>query len=237
MMKEMLQLVQRGNSSGLDPYIHALVLPNPDSWFPSQFGDRQGLQFAQNYEQIERYLSQYFTQALQTETGLKYNSVQVLRFRDACTSDASEFEYPVLAARAERNTALYEVRFVKDTSYRSLFPFAYVDGGFRYLGNLTIKQPDNRVFGQDIQWPKLIHEVPPTYPMGFNRPQNSGVVKLWGTIGTDGSVSDLHVIQGTCAYVQATVDAVKKWRFTPLTVDGKPQATTYPFQYSYGPGR
>lgn len=237
MMKEMLQLAQRGNTSGLDPYFHALVLPNPDSWFQSQFGDRQGLQFAKNYEQIERYLSQYFTQALQTETGLKYNSVEVVRFRDACSSNASEFEYPVLAARAERNTPLYEVRFVKDTTYRALFPFAYVDGGFRYLGNLAIKQPDNRVYGQDIQWPKLIHEVAPVYPMGFNRPQNSGLVKLWGTIGPDGTVSDLHVIQGTCAYVQATVDAIKKWRFTPLMVDGKAQATTYPFQYSYGPGR
>jgi TonB family protein len=112
-----------------------------------------------------------------------------------------------------------------------------VDGGFRYLGNLTITQPDNRVFGQNIQWPKLVHEVPPVYPMGFDRPQNSGLVKLWGTIGTDGSVSNLHVIEGTCPYVRATIDAVKKWRFTPLMVDGKPQETTYPFQYSYGPAQ
>jgi TonB family protein len=237
MMKEMMQIAQHGKLQDLQPYIHALVLPNADSWFPAQFGDKQGLRFAQSYEQVEQYLSAYFTQALQTETGLKYNSVQVQRFRDACTSEASAFEYPVLMAREQQSTPLYEVRFVKDTSYRSLFPFAYVDGGFRYLGNLTITQPDNRVFGQNIQWPKLIHEVPPVYPMGFDRPQNSGLVKLWGTIGADGSVSNLHVIEGTCPYVKATMDAVKKWRFTPLMVDGKPQETTYPFQYSYGPSQ
>ena len=176
-------------------------------------------------------------QTLQTDTGLKYNSVEVQRFRSSCTSDASEFEYPVLAAREQQSTALYEVRFVKDTTFRTLFPFAYVDGAFRYLGTLQIQQPDNRVLGQNVQWPKLIHEVAPVYPMGLNRPNNSGLVKLWGTIGVDGSVSDLHVIEGTCAYVQATIDAVKKWRFTPLTVDGKVQATVYPFQYSYGPAR
>lgn len=234
MMKEMLQLVQHGNSSGLDPYFHALVLPNPDSWFQSQFGDKQGLQFSQSYERVEGYLSQYFTALLQMDSGLKYDVVEVRRFRDTCSSEANEFEYPVLAARAEKSTPLYEVRFVKGTTFRSLFPFAYVDGGFRYLGNLTIKQPDNRVYGQNIQWPKLIHEVAPVYPAGFGLTENSGAVKLWGTIGTDGSVSDLHVIQGSCPFVKATEDAVKKWRFTPLTVDGKPQATTYPFQYSYG---
>lgn len=75
--------------------------------------------------------------------------------------------------------------------------------------------------------------------MAFNavRPNNSDVVKLWGTIAADGSVSGLHVMQGTCAYVEATINAVKKWKFTPLMVDGKAQSTIYPFQYSYGPGR
>ncbi len=239
MMKQMLDISQHGKEEDLQPFFHALLIPNPDSWFPSQFGDTQGTQFAQEYQEVQNYIASFFKQALQTDTGLKYDTVDVRRFRDSCDSGANEFEYPVLASRAERTIPLYEVRFIKGTTYRWLFPFAYIDGGFRYLGNLQVKQPDNRVYGQDIQWPKLIHEVPPVYPMAFNatRPNNSDVVKLWGTIGADGSVTGLHVIQGTCAYVEATINAVKKWKFTPLMVDGKAQSTTYPFQYSYGPGQ
>lgn len=206
MMKQMLDISQHGKEGDLQSFFHALLIPSPDSWFPSQFGDQQGTQFAQEYQEVQNYIAAFFKQALQTDTGLKYDTVEVRRFRDSCDSGANEFEYPVLASRAERIIPLYEVRFIKDTTYRWLFPFAYVDGGFRYLGNLQIKQPDNRVYGQDIQWPKLIHEVPPVYPMAFNatRPNNSDVVKLWGTIGPDGSVSGLHVMQGTCAYVEAT---------------------------------
>ena len=239
MMKQMLDMAQHGKTEDLQPYFHALLIQNPDSWFPAQFGDQQGTQFAQQYQAVQQYIGSYFSQTLQTDTGLKYDTVEVRRFRDACTPDANEFEYPVLAARAEQATPLYEVRFIKGTSFRWLFPFAYIDGGFRYLGNLQIKQPENQVLGQDIEWPKLIHEVAPVYPMDFNaaRPNNSDLVKLWGTIGADGTVSGLHVIQGTCAYVEATINAVKKWRFTPLIVDGKAQASIYPFQYSYGPGR
>lgn len=239
MMKQMLDISQRGKDEDLQPFFHALLIPSPDSWFPSQFGDQQGTQFAQEYQEVQNYIASFFKQALQTDTGLKYDTVDVRRFRDSCDSGANELEYPILAARAERTIPLYEVRFIKGTTYRWLFPFAYIDGGFRYLGNLQIKQPDNRVYGQDIQWPKLIHEIPPVYPMAFNatRPNNSDVVKLWGTIQADGSVSGLHVMQGTCAYVEATINAVKKWKFTPLMVDGKAQSTTYPFQYSYGPGQ
>ena len=239
MIKQMLDISQRGKLDDLQPFFHALLIPNPDSWFPSQFGDQQGAQFAEEYQQVQQYIASYFKQALQTDTGLKYDTVEVRRFRDSCDSSANEIEYPVLSARTERAVPLYEVRLVKGTTFRWLFPFAYIDGGFRYLGNLQVRQPDNRVMGQDIQWPKLIHEVPPVYPMAFNatRPNNSDVVKLWGTIEADGSVSGLHVMQGTCAYVEATINAVKKWKFTPLVVDGKAQSTTYPFQYSYGPGQ
>ncbi len=237
MMKQMLDMAQHGKLEDLQPYFHALLLPNPDSWFSAQFGAQQGTGFAQSYQNMAQNLPVLFANTLQTNTGMKFTLVEVQRFRSACTNEANESEYPVLAAREQQSTALYEVRFVKDTAFRWLFPFAYVDGGFRYLGNLEVKQPDNRVYGENVQWPKLIHEVAPTYPNGFNRPNNSGLVKLWGTIGIDGNVSDLHVIEGTCPYVEATIDAVKKWRFTPLTVDGKPQPTVYPFQYSYGPGQ
>lgn len=237
MMKGMLALSGHGQNDQLSAYYHALAIPNPDAWFSAQFGDRDGVRFAASYQNIEELLPAMFSNILQTETGLKYDSVEVIRFRDACTADANETEYPILADRVQQTTALYEVRFMKNGGYRWMFPFAYVDGGFRYLGNLQIVAPPNNIMGTDIEQPKLIKEVQAVYPNGFNMPGNTGNVRLWGIVSADGTVRDLHAIRGTCPYVKATIDAVKKWRFKPLMVDGKPQDVVYPFEYNFGLNR
>ncbi|MFZ0213641.1 MAG: energy transducer TonB [Candidatus Acidiferrales bacterium] len=245
MMKEILDLAKRGDNAGLTTYYNALILPNPDSWFASQFGAADATSFAQNYANMPQFMPEIFTSALEPGAGMKFDHVEVYRFKDACDSRAGESEYPILAAREQQSTPLYEVRFVKDTTYRLLFPFAYVDGGFRYLGNLTIIAPKNQIAVEpspdgsrpDIQYPKVIHQVPPVYPSGFDQRRNNGLVKLWGVIGIDGTVSNLHVIEGTCAFAKATIDAYKKWRYTPLMVNGKAQEMYYPFQFGYTPGQ
>jgi hypothetical protein len=159
MMKQMLALSGHGENQELNAYYHALILPSPDSWFASQFGDRYGTRFGQNYQNMEQSLPAMFASTLQTETGLQYDTVEIIKFKDACTNDANETEYPVLAAREQQSSALYEVRFLKNNGYRWLFPFAYVDGEFRYLGNLQIQAPPNNFLGNNVQPPKLIKEV------------------------------------------------------------------------------
>lgn len=245
MMKEILDMAKRGDSAGLSAYYNALILPNPDSWFASQFGSGDGTRFAGDYGRYSDNIAEIFTNTLEPGAGMKFDHVEVIRFKDACDPNASESEYPILAAREQQSTPLYEVRFVKDTTYHWLFPFAYVDGGFRYLGDLTIVAPKNQIAlpesadgsRPNVQYPKVIRQVAPIYPSGFGERRDNGMVKLWGVIGTDGTVSNLHVIQGTCAFAKATIDAFKKWRYTPLMVNGKPQEMYYPFEFGYTPGR
>jgi TonB-like protein len=248
MMKAMLDMTKHGDNQALEPYYQALVLPDPASWFPAQFGAQQGGQFAQSYGPVARSVEAFFTDTIQSDPNLQSSYVEVRRFKSACDSDANDSEYPLLMAREDQSTLLYEVRFVKGNGYRWLFPFVYVNGGFRYLGNMQIRTPQNHIAPPrpsdtagdssdgGVQMPKLIKEVQAEFPMGLNM-RNAGVVKLWGVIGTDGSVRDLHLIEGTCAFAKATIDAVKKWRFTPLMVNGQPQEMFYPFQYSFGPGQ
>lgn len=248
MMKEMLDMAKHDDNQGLEPYYQALVLPNPSSWFPAQFGPDQGAQFSRSYGFISRSLESFFTNDIETDPDLRTSYVEVRRFKASCDSDANDAEYPLLAARENQSMPLYEVRFIKGSGYRFLFPFVYVDGGFRYLGGMQIQAPQNHIrmpqssgvspgdSGSGVQMPKLIKEVQAAFPGGYN-PRNAGIVKLWGIIATDGSVKDLHVIEGTCDFARATIDAIKKWRFTPLMVNGQPQEMYYPFQYSFGPGR
>jgi protein TonB len=245
MMREMLEMAKHDQNEDLKPYYQALVLPNPDSWFPTQFGAKQGGQFAQYYGLMARSLESFFTNEIETDPDLRTSYIEVRRFKTSCDSDANDAEYPILLAREDQSLPLYEVRFVKGSGYRWLFPFVYANGAFRYLGNLQITAPENHIrmpqssgvsSGSGVEMPKLIKEVQPAYPAGLLS-GNADVVKLWGVIGTDGSVSNLHVIQGRCDFAKATINAIKKWRYTPLMVNGQPQEMYYPFQYSFGMGR
>lgn len=53
----------------------------------------------------------------------------------------------------------------------------------------------------------------------------TGEVKLRATVRVDGSVQDLEVVSTTRPGVgleQATLDAVRRWRYKPATRDGQP---------------
>jgi protein TonB len=41
-------------------------------------------------------------------------------------------------------------------------------------------------------------------------------------IGKDGNVHDLNLIEGECAFAKSASEAVKKWRYSPTTLNGDP---------------
>jgi TonB family protein len=65
--------------------------------------------------------------------------------------------------------------------------------------------------------PKLISKVTPVYP----RPGGPGDVVLDVTLGGDGTVKWVGVIDGDPVLAEAAVSAVKRWRYRPLEVKGK----------------
>ena len=74
---------------------------------------------------------------------------------------------------------------------------------------------------------QLIKKIPPVYPVIGNELHETGSVVLGAVIGTDGKVHDLEVLAASSppparlAFAQSAVDAVKKWEFKPLLVNGK----------------
>jgi protein TonB len=71
---------------------------------------------------------------------------------------------------------------------------------------------------------KLVtHRVEPDYPDAA-RPFNlRGVVVLDVVVGRDGSVLDLHALNGPEVLAQSAMDALRWWRFKPYRVDGQPE--------------
>lgn len=66
------------------------------------------------------------------------------------------------------------------------------------------------------QGPGLIKKVEPRYPPIARTARLEGTVVLDAVIRQDGSVSDVKVLKSTSPmFEQASVDAVRQWRFTP----------------------
>jgi len=73
---------------------------------------------------------------------------------------------------------------------------------------------------------KLISDVKPQYPDEARREGVEGIVWLELSIDKDGRVEDIHVIEGHPLLAQASVDAVRQWRYAPTHVGDKPVAVT-----------
>jgi len=49
-----------------------------------------------------------------------------------------------------------------------------------------------------------------------------GTVELTAMVSEDGSVENVRVMRGHCWLAKAAVEAVRKWRYSPTMVEGKP---------------
>ena len=74
--------------------------------------------------------------------------------------------------------------------------------------------------GGNIQAPTKITDVPPTYPAVAQAARVQGVVILEATIGADGRVTDVAVLRSVALLDAAAVDAVRRWVYTPTTLNG-----------------
>jgi TonB family protein len=68
----------------------------------------------------------------------------------------------------------------------------------------------------------LIHKVEPVYPAQARMARIAGSVMLDATIATDGTVRSAKVIDGPTLLTESAVAAVRRWRFSPAVLDGKP---------------
>jgi protein TonB len=78
--------------------------------------------------------------------------------------------------------------------------------------------------GGDIRAPELIYRVEPVYPDIAVMAHATGIVILEATINERGEVTNVVVLRSRKLLDQAAIDAVKRWRYTPLMLNGVPRA-------------
>jgi TonB family protein len=67
----------------------------------------------------------------------------------------------------------------------------------------------------------LLKKVTPVYPSALQSARIPGLVVLDAIIHADGTIGDITVLRSTNdAFARAAIEAVKKWRYTPLPYEG-----------------
>jgi TonB family protein len=67
----------------------------------------------------------------------------------------------------------------------------------------------------------LAQPVDPEYPAAARASGQRGSVVLQVLIGRDGAVQDAKFLQGSLVFARAAIDAVKRWRFKPYSLNGR----------------
>lgn len=76
--------------------------------------------------------------------------------------------------------------------------------------------------GGNLQAPKLVKRVEPVYPPAAHAANIQGKVRFTATIGKDGSIQNVQVVSGPPVLIPAATEAVKKWVYQPMTLNGEP---------------
>ncbi|HXX18774.1 MAG TPA: energy transducer TonB [Candidatus Acidoferrum sp.] len=243
-VKEMLKLEKEGNQQELELYEKSLALPDPDGWFKSVFGEELGAEMARVSAPMRADAELHTADMLATQVAEKRTDVEAVRFDDSCNSRATAIEYPFLLLR-QRPEHLYDVRFLSSSAGSLWAYFTYVDGGFRFIGNMKKKELGVREahpptgstqrirLGGNVQAAKLVHQEQPVYPPEAKAAGIQGTVILHAIIAKDGSIRDLYLDEGQCWLAQSAMEAVRKWRYRPTKLNGEPVEVDTTIQVIY----
>jgi hypothetical protein len=246
LIKDIMKGQKTYDTPRIEPLLNSLILPHPRRWYETVFGPTMAKNEGALYERASASVPSTVAKSLLDAAALSPDSVSARRFDRTCDDNAGEFIYGVLHARLDP-VPLYEVRFAHGNQLMRLSSFAFVDGGFRFIITPKLNGPvfpptprgssakpvapspaetaasEKRVtMGGIVQAAHLIHRVQPDYPEVARREHLQGTVKLHALIAKDGSVQHLYVIQGYCSLAGTSIEAVKKWRYTPTMLLGQP---------------
>jgi TonB family protein len=75
---------------------------------------------------------------------------------------------------------------------------------------------------EDVAAGILVHKVNPEYPPKARKARISGIVLLKATISKTGEIQDLHPECGPESLLEASLKAVREWKYRPYLLRGEP---------------
>lgn len=81
---------------------------------------------------------------------------------------------------------------------------------------------------------KYTHARPVSQPLpNFGRVRQGGTVRLTLTVGTNGRVEEVQILESVPGLTSKVISAVQRWRFEPATRDGQPVRGQFPVDITF----
>jgi protein TonB len=85
-----------------------------------------------------------------------------------------------------------------------------------------VKQPSRLKVSSGVAEGLKTHSVNPKYPREARDKGTQGDVILQATIDTKGNVTNLNAVKGDPILADASIEAVKQWKYRPYMLNGEP---------------
>lgn len=205
-----------------------LLIPDPIPCFSKLFGQPEGDRVAAMYRKLRDFDDDPIPGTLRSAAKEKNPNVGVERVENGPEANLSKLEEIVLRAMQSPAT-LYDANY-EETNGKNVWALGYyihTGGGFRrvdstVLSALSTAPPLRIRVGGNVQQARLIYKPHPRYPETARAAGTQGTVRMKVVIGTDGLIKELEVVSGPSELVDASVEAVRQWRYKPTFLNGLP---------------
>jgi TonB family protein len=233
LLSDMTKLIKEGNTQTLAAYAQSLTLPNPDAWFVSVFGTDLGPDYAAASQKQRSTVATLVPATLAALLKQRRTRIEAHKLEGSCDQFVTDSEYRMLRKRTSP-VPLYDARFWNAQRNASIwYYFAYVDGGFRYIGG-TVQTPSAQVkqsapampgrihVDGEVQAKQIIDQKLPAYPPEAREAHVQGKILIHAIIGKDGLVQEAQVTEGVCILAEPALAAARLWRYKPTLLNGEP---------------
>jgi len=137
------------NDAATNKLLTGLVLPNHEAWMVATFGEPLGKRIAATYTERHDLLPTLLSAAIKSLVDEELTQVEIVTRDEPFVRLPGEGTAPAIILSKQRPARLYDVRFLSADRQKtkSMWHFAFVDGGFRYIGTLKpapAEAPDNK---------------------------------------------------------------------------------------------
>jgi TonB family protein len=250
LVQDMLSVVMSENTDKMNSYSSGLTIPDHSAWFAKIFGQEEGARLDGKYSEllprVAGKLSLRFKHALDGQM----NDVSISLLEKPSDAGAA-LDRAIFAAMVQpvpiyRANGIGPIYNSTGPGPMSRFPiylgdFVFVDGAFRYIDSevfdaLSTAPPLRIRQGENATAASIVRQDRPHYPEEARKAHIQGNVILHAIIGTDGAIKNLELVSGDPLLAKAAVEAVKKWRYRPTLLNGKPievdTTVTITFQFN-----
>ena len=126
----------------------------------------------------------------------------------------------------------------KDSQLSAILRLGQLQENIEVAAQGTPRQPEKvpariRV-GGNVQAAKLIFKVNPSYPATAKQEGRQGTVLMQAVILKDGTVGSLNLMPGADTdLAEASLEAVKQWRYSPTLLNGEPVEVATEIQVNF----